>query len=121
MRVHAKVERAANTVALAIVAYGLADREHVAFIETVVKRAAAMPRAAECHPLFQQRSIGHVTEVGRHQSGYVDQDGRRRQLASKRTDLLDWIRGAYAVTVRQGRCAKSGRLSVHALHAGCEG
>src|SRR5207244_2641042 len=71
MRVEAEKERAVNAPPPAVAADGLADREHVPFVEGRLERRAAMPRRAERDSLGGYRGIGDRRVIGRDQPGDV--------------------------------------------------
>ena len=84
--VDAKIERAVDDLLSAVAADGLADRDHVGFVERPIERRPAVARRAERHALGGHRGIGHFSVVSRHQPGYVEQHLRRRRMARKRAD-----------------------------------
>ena len=83
VRVEAEEQRAVNALSLAVAADGLADREHVPFVEGPLERRAAMPRRAEGDSLGRHQGVGDLSVIGRDQPGDVEQHRRRGQTGPR--------------------------------------
>src|SRR6266516_7151575 len=101
MRVEAEKERTANPLLPAVAADGLADREHVPFVEGLLERRPAMARSAEGDALGWHRGIGDLGVVGRDQLGDVEQHRLQRRMARERTDLHGVRSAAAAASTHQ--------------------
>ena len=78
-------QRAIDSLLSAVLANGLADGEHMPFVETVVECRTAMTRGAKRDPLRGYRRVGQVTEIGSDESGDIDQHGWWGGLSRKWT------------------------------------
>src|ERR1700722_1145393 len=97
-----------------MLADGLTDREHMAFVETHLERGAAVARGAECAPLRRDRGVRPLTVVGRNQPRHVHERCGRRRLPGEGVDL-----GAQAVASAALFSAMRFRSSAHDLTKDC--
>ena len=101
MRVEAEKQRAANPLLPAVAADGLADREHVPFVEGLLERRPAMARRAEGDALGGHGGIGNLGVVGRDQLRDVEQHRLGRWMARERTDRHGVKSAAAAASTHQ--------------------
>ncbi len=86
MGVEADEQRAVDALGFAVQADGLADGEHVPFVEAQFERAAPVPGGTEGDALGGDRCIGLAGVIGRNQSRDIYQQLGWRRFARKRTD-----------------------------------
>jgi len=98
MGIDAEVQRAVDALAIAVFADGLADRQHMPFIETALERVATVPGRAERDALRRHRGISAQVGIGGEQLRHIDQQRLWCRLAGERTD-----RGAHAWVCRSRR------------------
>ena len=78
-------QRAAYALLLAVITKSLTDGKNMVLVESARKSGTTMPRCAERNPLLLHGRIRHVSVIGRHESGYVDQHCWRGRLACQGT------------------------------------
>ncbi len=84
--VQANEQRTIDTLGFTVQADGLADGQHMPFVEAQLKRAATVPGGPKGHTLCGDRCIRLAGVIGRDQSRDIHQQLSWGRLARKRTD-----------------------------------
>ena len=76
MRVHAKKQRAINSVLLSVQTDRLADGQDMPLIKSPSERRTAMPRGSEGNPLRRHRRVRRLGIIGCNELGDINQHSR---------------------------------------------
>ena len=88
MRVGTQEQRSIDAQALAAIADGLGDGQHMPLVERGVQRRAAVARRSEDDPLLLAGQVRPARPIGRLQRRQVDEGIGRRRPAGQRMDLI---------------------------------